>query len=436
VRADTSALAALRTSRLIFPVAVAVLVGGAAALLMWDVFHYDWLRGYDAYANSLYSDVIRLHHRLPMPSETDVWHTPPLFFAVAALIDSQRGVQLMDAFAALAVIVFAGLIARELFPRSRSIQLAALAFAALTPVLIRTAVMYHPEPLATALAVAGLYVVVRGLALGGPGLWTGVAAGILFGLAVLTRTWALAYAGAACIALVLEGWFQRERSAVVAAAALAAVLVAISLPWFVHQARQHGNPFAFNRPAPKESFFSRRPASFYTGLDLGAVFSRPYAPNYLNHLLPVVYTDWWGDYWRYFAIPAENISAPPELPAKYENPRARQSFVGVAPSLLAFAGLVGVAVAAVRRKSRAMLLLPLSVVLLGLEFLVFQISYPHPDGDTIKAAYLMDAVAPLAVCAAYALRRLLTAGRLVLVAVLLVLAYAAALDVTFLVLPA
>jgi 4-amino-4-deoxy-L-arabinose transferase-like glycosyltransferase len=372
MRADAPALAALRTSRLTFPVAVAVILTGAATLLIWDVFHYDWLRGYDAYANSLYSDVIRLHHRLPTTSETDVWHTPPLFFAVAALIDSHRGVQLMDALAALAVVVFAGLIARELFPRSRLIQLAALAFAALTPVLIRTAVMYHPEPLAAALAVSGLYVVVRGLARGRPGLWTGVAAGLLFGLATLTRTWALAFAGAACIALLLEAWLERERSAVVAASALAGILLALSLPWFVHQALHYDSPFAFNRPAPKESFFSRRPASFYTALNLDAAFSRPYAPNYA---------------------------------------------------------------AAVRRRSPALLLVPLSVVLLGLEFLVFQISYPHADGDTIKATYLLNAVAPLAVCAAYALGLLRGAGRVVTAAVLLMLAYAAVLDITFLVLP-
>ena len=141
------------------------------------------------------------------------------------------------------------------------------------------------------------------------------------------------------------------------------------------------------------------------------------------------------DYWRYFEIPYENISTPPELPPRYENPRVRQSYVGLAPSLLALAGFVGVAAAAVRRRSSALLLVPLSVVLLGLEFLVFQISYPHADGDTIKATYLLNAVAPLAVCAAYALGLLRRAGRVVTAAVLLTLAYAAVLDMTFLVLP-
>jgi hypothetical protein len=423
-------------SRIGFPLGVAVVLMGYAALLGWDVFHYDWLRGYDAYANSLYADVIRDHHRLPTETESGVWHTPPLFFFVAALIDSHRGVQVLDGIAALVVVVFAGLIARELFPRSRAIQLATLVFAALAPVLTRTAVMYHPEPLGTALAVAGLYVVVRALARGRPGLWTGATAGLLFGLGTLTRTWTLAFAAASCLALLLRAWLNREREPVWGATLLVGVLLVLSLPWFIHQAREHGSPFAFNRPAPNESFFSRRPASFYTSLDVEAVFSRPYAPNYLNHLWPVTYTDWWGDYWRYFELPYENISSPPELPPKYENPRVRQSYVGIAPSILAVVGLLGALVVGIRRRELGLLLLPVAIVALGLEYLVFQIAYPHPDGDTIKAAYLLDAVAPLAVCAAFALVSLSRAGRYVMIAVLLLFAYTAALDIAFLVLPA
>jgi hypothetical protein len=436
VRTDVAAIGALRASRLAYPLAVGLVLVGYATLVGWDVFHYDWLRGYDAYANSLYSDVVREHHRLPTEAETSVWHTPPLFFVVAALVDSHRAVQALNGVAGLTVVVLAGLIARELFPRSRAIWLGALAFAALTPVLTRTVVMYHPEPLATALAVAGLYVVIRSLVRGRAGPGTGAIAGILFGLGVLTRTWGLGLAAAACLALLIQARVGRPRGPMWAAAALAGVVLALSLPWFVNQARAHGSPFAFNRPAPKESFFTRRPASFYTSLDVGAVFSRPYAPNYLNHLWPVVYSDWWGDYWRYFEIPPENISTPPELPPRYENPRVRQSYAGVAPSLLAVAGLIGLLIASIRRRAAAVLLLPLSVVFLGVSFLVFQISYPHADGDTIKASYLLNAVAPLAVCAAWALASLRRAGRLVMMAVLALLAYAAVLNVDFLVLPA
>jgi hypothetical protein len=429
-RCVRSSSSSVRADRAAFPVAVAALLAGYAALIGWDVFHYDWLNGYDAYANSRYADVVRDNHRLPVEGESGAtWHNPPLFFAFAALIESHRAMQVLSGLAGFAVVVFAGLIARELFPRSRTIQLAAIAFAALTPVLTRTAVMYHPEPLATALAVAGLYVVVRAFVRNEVTLATGVAAGGLFGLSALTRTWGLALAAAACLLLLAYRCFS-------VALSLVAVLLALTLPWFVHQAREHGNPVAFNRPAPEEQFFSRRPASFYTSLDVESVFSRPYAPNYLNHLWPVLYTDWWGDYWRYFDLPIENISTPAELPPEYENPRIRQSYVGLVPSVFAIAGLIGLLIVGVRRRAPALLLLPTSIVLLGLTFLIFQISYPSPDGDTIKAAYLLNAVAPLAVCAAWGVDGLRRAGRPVMIAVLALLAYIAVLDIDFLILPA
>ena len=436
MRADPAGIFSPRILRLALAIGPAVVLGGYAALLGWDVFHYDWLRGFDAYANSLYADVLRDHHRLPTTAETDVWHTPPLFFVVAALIDSHRGVQIFNACAALVVVMLAGLIARELFPRSRGIQLGALTLAALSPVLTRSAVMYHPEPLATALATAAVYLVVRAITRGRAGVWAGACAGLLFGLASLTRTWALSFAGASCLALLVQARWNRDREPLLAGAALIGVTLALSLPWFVNQTRSHGSPFAFNRPAPSEPFFSRRPAAFYLSVDMGEVFSHPYAPHYLNHLLPVVYSDWWGDYWRYFDIPYDNISTPPELPSKYEAPRVRQSYVGVVPSLFGALGFVAFLVLGIRRREPGLLLIPGAVLLLGLQFLTFQIAYPHADGDTIKATYLLNAAAPVAVLTAWALALVRRAGTPATVAVFLLLAYLAILDLMFLILPA
>jgi len=189
------------------------------------------------------------------------------------------------------------------------------------------------------------------------------------------------------------------------------------------------------QPAGAEGVFVlEETASFYTSLDIREVFSRPYAPHYLNHLLPVVYSDWWGDYWRYFEIPIENISTPSELPAKYEAPRIQQSYVGVVPSLFGALGFGAFFLLGTRRREPALLLIPGAVLLLALQFLVFQIAYPHADGDTIKATYLLNAVAPFAVCAAYALGWLRRAGRLLTIAVFSLLVYAAVLDISFLVL--
>ncbi|HEX6725595.1 MAG TPA: hypothetical protein VF073_10180, partial [Gaiella sp.] len=86
-----------------------------AALLAWNAWHYDWLRGYDAFANAQYADVVSREHRLPSESESGVWHTPPLWFALAGTLGRlttalglghpQRPGQLLAASAGLATCI-------------------------------------------------------------------------------------------------------------------------------------------------------------------------------------------------------------------------------------------------------------------------------------------------------------------------------------------
>src|SRR5262245_29157205 len=170
----------------------AAVLAATLGILLWNAAQYPWLKGPDAYASWQYTRVVTDHHRLPTTAETDVWHNPPLFFAVAGQIERAAGhvgfttpehaVQLLSALCVFGIVLLSGLIARALFPSRPWSWVAALVVAALTPVLIRAGSLYHPEPLATLLASAALYVVVRALAHGGPSWKTGVAAGVLLSL--------------------------------------------------------------------------------------------------------------------------------------------------------------------------------------------------------------------------------------------------------------
>jgi len=66
-------------------VAAATLVA-LAALLVWNVDHYPWRKGYDATAAAHYIDTLGGERRLPRAADTDVWHNPPLWFAVAGAV--------------------------------------------------------------------------------------------------------------------------------------------------------------------------------------------------------------------------------------------------------------------------------------------------------------------------------------------------------------
>jgi 4-amino-4-deoxy-L-arabinose transferase-like glycosyltransferase len=434
-------------TRLLFVAAVFGVLGCYLTLQLWDVTHYDWLRGYDAWSSWEYTSTILTQHVLPTSNVSDVWHNPPLFYAVAALLQSHRArslfgwsqpgsfevVQLLSVVSGFAVVVLTFCTARELFPRSRWIQLGALGFVATVPILLRGSLMYHPDPLGAALAAGGVYAVVRATTRG-YGLRRGAVAGLLLGLANLTRTWALAEA-AAIVAILAVVWVASRRPEVLRfAAALTAVFAVLVAPWYVHQQLSYGSPLAFSKPDASQWLPPGRPLAFYTDLELRDVFANPYFPTYRNRLVPVLYADWWGDYARYFHVPSTETSDPAQLPAVYRRPLVLQSVVGVVPTLLALVGAVGLALVAVRRRRAGPAVVLAAAAAAAAAFVYFLVEYPKYDGDNIKAMYVLGLAPAFALCAAWGLDRVRQGGPLVLAGLGLWLAAVAYLDVTFLVL--
>lgn len=380
------------TTRRYWGVVVAVLVA-EACLLLWNAWHYDWLRGYDAFANDRYARIVSTRYRLPSEDESGVWHTPPLWFAVAGGLrrlttaagwgHAQRPGQLLAAAAGLAICALVLLLARELWPERRALHVVALVTAAASPALVRASAMYHPETLAVALSSGGVFVVVRGLRRGLT-VSASVAAGLLLGVGALTRAWALPVLAAVTVAVGLDAWSRRRW---IPAVALVATSLVLLMPWFVNQGLAHGSPLAFNRPAPSGSLLSRRPASFYLGPHALRALEHPVTPLFRNELLPHVYADWWGDW----ALTWDSTPPAPTdlLPSFVVAERARQMLVGIVPSVLAFAGLLAVCLLASVRRSAALAVLPLTALAVAVAYVLFTVRYPSTDGDTIKGTYLL-----------------------------------------------
>ncbi len=394
----------------------AVVLAFTAAMLAWNVAQFDWVRSYDAASSEAYAKVLVYEHRLPRESETEVWHNPPLFYLVAGtlsvagdhlgLSNPRAVVQVVSALSVLAILVLTMLLARELFPRARWLPVLALVLAATTPVLARAGVLYHPEPLATALVTAGLYVAVRAIARGGLSWQVGLAAGVLLGLANVTRTWAAAALVAVLVGLGLAANRWRDRESLGAFLAAAAAAVVLVTPWLVAKAILHGNPLAYSRPVPSQWLQRGRPAEFWVPPSPAALVRTPYSPHFKNRLLPVVYADWWGDYWRTYRIPEALHNQPTRLPAEYARPLERQAAVGWIVGLAALVGVIALTVVAVGRRDLALGTVLLSLGLLAVSFIGFLVQYPKLDGDNMKALYVLNAAPVLAIAAAFAFSRL------------------------------
>jgi 4-amino-4-deoxy-L-arabinose transferase-like glycosyltransferase len=345
-------------------------------------------------------------HRLPSADDSGVWHTPPLWFAVAGVLrraaldhgwgPAQRPGQLLAAAAGFAVCVLVFLLARELWPERRGLHLLALVAAAASPALVRASAMYHPETLAVALAAGGMLVAVHALRTRWT-VWSGLGAGVLLGLAGLTRAWALPVLAAVVVAACLDAWSRRRWLPVALLFASSLVLIG---PWLANEQRAHGSALAFNRPAPSGSVLSRRPASFYVGPRSLRALEHPVTPLFRNELVPHLYADWWGDWALTWDSPPP--PAPGQLlPSSVVSERARQAVIGIVPSVLALAGIVALALLAVARRSAAVGLLPLSALGVAGAYALFAVLYPSTDGDTIKGTYLLMALPAVSVGLAF-----------------------------------
>jgi len=176
-------------------------------------------------------------------------------------------------------------------------------------------------------------------------------------------------------------------------------------PWYIRQAVKYGDP-VFAVPAMHEPVWERRPARFYVGLGLPQVFSDPFRPHFLNEAIPTTYSEVWGDY---FGV--------------WRGNRARQSLLGLLPTLLALAGWLALLARSLRSPPRlAVALLP-GLGLLG--YLYFTVSYPTPDGDVLKASYMLTTAPAWALAFGYAIDRLPRRARIAVAALLAASALAA-----------
>jgi len=381
--------------------AAAALIAALALVAGWNAYKYPSGAGYDVRQHQEYADLLIHHGEIPGPDTRSEYYTPPGFYALAGVAtvigehvhagDPHKLGQVLNWLVLLAAAGVLWLLARELFPGRLWIQLGALAFFCFLPVVLRVGAMFHPEPLSMLLTAVALLLGVRLLGRPGYSWQLAVATGVALGLGQLVRAFSLWTFAAVVVALaVARAW--RPLVVVVLATAV------VASPWYIRQAIRYGDPI-FDRPTRNEAIWDRRPARFYVGLGLPQVFTDPIRPHFLNEAIPTTYSDVWGDYfdvWR--------------------GNRERQSFVGLLPTLLAVGGWLLLLARSVRAPPRlAVALLP-GLGLLG--YLYFTVSYPTPDGDVLKASYMLTTAPAWALAFGYGLDRLPGRVRVVVAGVL------------------
>jgi hypothetical protein len=248
--------------------------------------------------------------------------------------------------------------------------------------------MFHPEPLSMLLCTLALWLCVRTFR-----DWRyAFALGAVLGLTQLVRAWGLTTVGATLLALLVGRRWRELAIAFVLAAA-------IPSPWYVHQRVTYGGQPVFTQPAHGKPL----PTAFYYVLGIPSVVTAPYRFHNYRRWLPVTYDGLWGDY---FGVWAWHRGAQAQLKPSTHAKRSLviQSVVGIVPTLLAVVGWLMLARGSLRRpRAIAVAVLPLA----GLAgYLYFAVDYWTPDGDLLKATYMLSTVAAWGLGFGYALDRL------------------------------
>ena len=395
----------------------------------WNVLRYPPGNGYDYQDHRAYADGL-----IPgwgLPHGVGEYYQPPGFYAVAGSLDwvahklgvgePHRAGMGLNILFMLGTVILVWRIAQGLWPGRDRLALGACAFVALLPRTVEMEAMFQPEPMAMFSCTLALWLGVRVFR----EHRSAVPLGLALGAAQLVMAATLWTVAAVLVALA-AGRRWRQLAVVLALA------VAIPLPWYVHQQLTYSGLAPFPRPATPQArhggvetgkakpIYERRPAAFYDSLGLPDVFLRPYRPHFTNAAIPTTYSELWGDYFAHWSWSYSGVGT---APTTHERTGLRiQSFVGLLPTLLAVVGWLVLLVRSRRSPSAlAVLLLPL-IGLLGYAY--FTISYPTPDGDVLKASYMLTATAGWAIGFGYALDRLRGKALLAVSAVLVVSALA------------
>lgn len=389
-----------------------LLLALSVLILALNAVLHDPRVGYDAAAHRAYAGVLA-HGRLPSPAESSEFFSAPLSYVPAAALLALRLPepivaklwQLLQVGYAAVLLIYLRRIARALKMTAWG-ELAALLTLLGAAVWWRSFALLRPEALLASVVVVAAYHTIR-LFQGERAIGHFVTAGVLWGLACLSRQWGiLAVLGVVAAAGIAPKPDRRWWRGVAISAACCAVVAG---PFYAYLHLRFGSVTAFNQ--------STAPARLNWGWNPIAAARSPFTPGLRGRPLDILYADTYGDYWMYFlargvGANGRSVSGSHLVDALADGTTLKSSNVhrmarylrvsllgsipaGVVIVWAALAGCVVAVVGGVRRRDgvpgAAVLVGILVSTLLGYAWFVMRYTAPAGDTDTVKASYLLQA---------------------------------------------
>jgi 4-amino-4-deoxy-L-arabinose transferase-like glycosyltransferase len=291
---------------------------------------------------------------------------------------------------ATALVPATAWLAHEVWPDRRRVPILGAAAACLLPVIFASTLYFHPDPVFALLTTVAVALVVRALRTGLT-VWTGAAAGVVIGLAGLTRQSVPVLILSLALAVVLAA---RKASVRYLASGLVAGFFVLGW-WWYQQWERYSNPIKSNLNRPGY-MIDHQPLSFFVSFPVDLI-THPYKPSFMRTLFPrfhgYLWSDWYGGY---------HVWGEAKRFATFF--ASTQSVLGLGGDALVIGGVAAIGVPALLRVARHRDVLPGDAAF-GTLTLLFIISwaafigtltrFPQHDNDPTKARYLLF-LAPVA----------------------------------------
>jgi hypothetical protein len=420
----------------------------AAYVLINSVVFYNARRhdpgvGYDSDAHLHYLMAMS-QGRLPTDKDSGEFFSPPLPYVPGAVAMAMgKPAECAFKIAQYAQVIYSlvltffllqlcGFISKD----DDRLGLLALLCLGMVPAYYKTFAMIRGEPLLATLAVVIAWLAIRTFIVKPRmSMIAAIVLGLLLGAAALSRQWGVFLIPPVVLLALWRMRADQKFWPAFRTLAIAGVVCAASGSWYyLYLHHTYGSMTAFNRS--RETI--DRPVTFYIAFPVHNVIKNPVRPlDPSRRLLPILYSDFWGDYWLNFLVFGRNsrgrymqgnyitrrqgvaeAKRPVEQNLETITPYLRRiNAVSLFPTLVLLLGMVlGFAVAVRMALTWPEAITPTDIRNLTIAFaaaivfftfagyLWFLINYTDASGDTIKASYILQTVPFLALMAANVLR--------------------------------
>ena len=391
-------------------------------LLILNAINYPYLGGYNYTAHMNYAKIISHEFRFPSYQESYENYNPPLFHLVSGLTarltslitgfdfaTSLTAYKVIGVLLAIGSLYFWYQIISLLKPKKAYFKLAFIILLFSLPVFHKVAVMFNTElPLMFLYSLTFWFFIKKCLKTPTPSYKSITILALLTSTALLIRMSSLTLMASIFAGIFGLGWLKRiSWKKTFSYLFIFITIITITTSWF-YIGRKDKDIYKAGRVSePDIPIWQRQPIEFYTYIPFKFMMTHPIRLSTpLNHIIPIYYSEFWGDFWNYYSQRRFGISVETRFNDHYATTPQRvanlalQNQVNLPLTLIMLAGMFYLVIRVVRglfQKTKSKLWL-IEAVFLSVSFLtwfgflIMNVKYPNWKSDAVKPSYMLNII--------------------------------------------